>query len=219
MAGAGHDAAAPREVQRVRDMPAPRKNQSAAGGAIQWTFQWPYRGILAFLLWTRVRPWQLTAASPVLISLSGVFIISGDWFVAGWVLLAGGLCDVFDGSVARHRGEEKRSGAFMDSVIDRVADAIVFSSLFWTFAQRGDRLEAVLSLLTLIVSLSVSYVRAEAEAAGVRLTEGFFQRLERFLALMVALIIPGMMLPMLVLLATLGTVTVLQRAFLAVRGA
>jgi CDP-diacylglycerol--glycerol-3-phosphate 3-phosphatidyltransferase len=95
----------------------------------------------------------------------------------------------------------------------------VFSCLFWEFAERGDRLESVLALITLIVSLGVSYVRAEAEAAGVRLTEGLFQRLERFLALMVALLVPGMMLPMLVLLATLGTITVLQRAFLALRGA
>ena len=200
-------------------MPAPRKNESAAGGAIGYIFQWPYRGILAFLLWAQVRPWHLTVASPILVCLSGVLIITGDWFLAGWVLLAGGLCDVFDGSVARARGEVKRSGAFMDSVIDRVADAIVFSCLFWEFAERGDRLEAVLALITLIVSLGVSYVRAEAEAAGVRLTEGLFQRLERFLALMVALLVPGMMLPMLVLLATLGTLTVLQRAFLALRGA
>jgi CDP-diacylglycerol--glycerol-3-phosphate 3-phosphatidyltransferase len=219
MAGAGEGAAGPREAPRVRDMPAPRKNASATGGAIQWVFQWPYRGILAFVLWTRVKPWQLTAASPILICLSGVLIITGDWFLAGWVLLLGGLCDVFDGSVARHRGEVKRSGAFMDSMIDRVADAIVFGCLFWTFADRGDTLEAALALVTMIVSLSVSYVRAEAEAAGVRLTEGLFQRLERFLALMIALMIPGMMLPMLALLATLGTVTVLQRAFLAVRGA
>jgi CDP-diacylglycerol--glycerol-3-phosphate 3-phosphatidyltransferase len=219
MAGTGNEATAPREVQRVRDMPAPRKNASAAGGAMRWIFQWPYRGILAFLLWTRVKPWQLTAASPILICLSGVFIITGDWFVAGWVLLAGGLCDVFDGSVARHRGEVKRSGAFMDSLIDRVADAIVFSCLFWVFADRGDSLEAMLALVTLIVSLSVSYVRAEAEAAGVRLTEGLFQRLERFLALMIALLVPGMMLPMLVLLATLGSLTVLQRSFLALKGA
>jgi CDP-diacylglycerol---glycerol-3-phosphate 3-phosphatidyltransferase len=219
MTGRSQGAAAPREVQRVRDMPAPRRNESAAGGVMGWVFQWPYRGILAFLLWTRVKPWQLTVASPILICLSGVFIITGDWFVAGWVLLAGGLCDVFDGSVARHRGEVKRSGAFMDSLIDRVADAIVFACLFWVFADRGDELEASLALITLIVSLSVSYVRAEAEAAGVRLTEGLFQRLERFLALMIALLIPGMMLPMLILLATLGTLTVLQRAFLAVKGA
>ena len=44
----------PREVQRVRDMPAPRKSEGAAGGAAQRIFAWPYRAILAFLLWTGV---------------------------------------------------------------------------------------------------------------------------------------------------------------------
>ena len=106
-------------------------------------------------------------------------------------MILAGLADVFDGSVARQRGEEKRSGAFMDSVLDRVSDAILFSCLFWALAANGDGFEAALALVTLVVSLSVSHVRAEAEAVGVSLTEGFFQRLERFLALMVGLLIPG----------------------------
>jgi hypothetical protein len=67
--------------------------------------------------------------------------------------------------------------------------------------------------------VAVSHVRAEAEAAKVVLTEGLFQRLERVIALAVGLLIPGMMLPVLLLLAGLGTATVLQRSFLAVRGA
>ena len=79
---------------------------------------------------------------------------------------------MFDGSVARHRGEAKRSGAFMDSVLDRVADAILFSALFWVYASRGEEVPAILALVTLFVSLSVSYVRAEAEAAGVRAHRG-----------------------------------------------
>ena len=50
----------------------------------------------------------------------------------------------------------------------------------------------------------MSHVRAEAEAVGVSLTEGFFQRLERFLALMIGLLVPGAMLPVLIVLTVLG---------------
>jgi CDP-diacylglycerol---glycerol-3-phosphate 3-phosphatidyltransferase len=203
---------------RVRDMPAPRRNESAAGGALGWIFRWPYRGILAFLLWAHVKPWQLTAAAPFLVLLAGILIVTGDWFAAFWALLAGALCDVFDGSVARARGEAKRAGAFMDSVLDRVADAILFSALFWVYMSRGEEVPAILALVTLFVSLSVSYVRAEAEAAGVALTEGLFQRLERIVALLVGLAIPGAMVPMLALLALLGTVTLVQRMVTALRG-
>ena len=166
-------------------MPPPRKSEGAAGGAMQRIFAWPYRAALAFLLWTGIRPYQLTLLSLALNVIVGVLIITGDWLVAGVLLTVAGLSDVFDGSVARQRGEEKRSGAFMDSVLDRVSDAILFSCLFWALSANGDDLEAALALVTLVVSLSVSHVRAEAEAVGVSLTEGFFQRLERFLALLV----------------------------------
>jgi phosphatidylglycerophosphate synthase len=213
MTGAHRDA--PREVPRVRDMPAPRKNESAAGGAMQRAFAWPYRAILAFLLWTGIRPWQLTVLSLVFTVVCGVLIVTGQWLVAAFVLLAAGMCDVFDGSVARHRGVQKRSGAFMDSVLDRISDMVLFSCLFWVFADRGQGRWAALSLVTLVVSLSVSHVRAEAEAVGVSLTEGLFQRLERFLALLAGLVIPGAMGPVLVVLALLGGVTVLQRAWSA----
>lgn len=182
-------------------------------------FSWPYRAILAFLVWTGIRPWQLTLLSLVCTIVAGALIVTGAWFVAGLAVFAASLADVFDGSVARHRGEAKRSGAFMDSVLDRVSDMVLFSCLFWALAAAGDRAPAALALVTLVVSLSVSHVRAEAEAVGVTLTEGLFQRLERMIAMMFGLLIPGAMEPILVLLAVLGGITVAQRAFSALTGA
>jgi CDP-diacylglycerol--glycerol-3-phosphate 3-phosphatidyltransferase len=208
-----------REAPRVRDMPPPRRNESAAGGAVQRIFAWPYRGLLAFLIWTGVRPWQLTVLSLLLTVATGVLIVAGAWFAAGLVLLLASLCDVFDGSVARLRGEARRSGAFLDSVLDRVSDMVLFSCLFWVLATNGQRAEAALALVTLVVSLGVSQVRAEAEAAGVKLSDGVFQRLERMLAMMAGLLIPHAMLPVLVLLSALGALTVVQRVWVALRGA
>ena len=182
---------------------------------MQRLLAWPYRAILAFLLWTGVRPWQLTLLSPVFIVLAGWQIVAGNWLVAGLLLIVGSVLDVFDGSVARHRGEEGRSGAFMDSVLDRVSDMILFSCLVWNLAAYGQRTQAALALLTLIVSLGVSQIRAEAEAVGIELTEGLFQRLERMLALMIGLLVPAMMFPALIALAALGVFTVLQRGYTA----
>jgi len=208
-----------RETPRVRDMPAPRKTEGAAGGLAQRIFAWPYRGLLAFLLWTGVSPNQLTMLALAFNVVCGVLILTGAWAAAGLALIAGGICDVMDGSVARHRGQAGRSGAFMDSVVDRVADMILFGCLFWRLATTGQETAAALALVTLVVSIAVSHVRAEAEAASVVLTEGLFQRLERMIALAFGLLIPGLMTPVLVLLAVLGTATVLQRSYLAVRGA
>jgi CDP-diacylglycerol--glycerol-3-phosphate 3-phosphatidyltransferase len=214
-----HRPSTPREAPRIRDVPMPRRNESAAGGLIPRLFHWPYRAILAFLLWTGVRPWQLTLLSLAFTVVAGALIVVGEWLTAGIAVFFASLADVFDGSVARHRGEAKRSGAFMDSVLDRVSDMVLFSALFWALAADGRRVPAALALVTLVVSLSVSHVRAEAEAAGVTLTEGLFQRLERMVAMMVGLLIPGAMEPVLWLLAVLGGVTVAQRAFSALTGA
>ena len=72
-----------RDVPRARDMPPPRRNESAAGGAMQRVFSWPYRGILAFLVWTGIRPWQLTLLSLAFTIVAGAPIVTGAWFVGG----------------------------------------------------------------------------------------------------------------------------------------
>jgi len=180
-------------------------------------FGWPYKAILAGLYRTGIRPWQLTMLSLALNLSAGVLLVRGERFLPAALLVPAGLADVFDGSIARLRGQDKRSGAFMDSVLDRVADAAVFACLFWSLARQGDHLDAALALVTLIVTLMVSHLRAEAEAAGITLSEGLFQRLERYIVTILGLAIPGGLRPVLFLLAGLGTVTVLQRGWSAGR--
>lgn len=204
-----------RQTARVRDMPGPRRSKGLTGGPLGFVFAWPYRVILAGLYRAGVRPWQLTVASLVLNLAAGAVLLTGERVAAGVLLFLAGACDVFDGSVARLRGEEKRSGAFLDSVLDRIGDMVLFACLFWVESGNGRDLNAALSLATLVIALSVSHVRAEAEAAGVTLTEGFFQRLERYVAVIIGLIIPGALTPMLILLVVLGGVTVVQRVWSA----
>lgn len=206
-----------RHGARVRDMPGPRRTKGVAGPALRFLFSWPYRAILAGLYRIGVRPWQLTVASLVANGVVGGLLLSGRRVVPGIVLLLAGMCDVFDGGIARLRGEAKRSGAFLDSVLDRIGDMVLFACLFWDEAGQGHELEASLALVTLVIALGVSHVRAEAEAAGIALTEGFFQRLERYVAMILGLVIPGALLPMLALLVGLGGVTVAQRVWSALR--
>jgi len=198
-------------------MPAPRKTKGVFGPAMRFLFTWPYRIGLAGLYRVGVRPWQLTLASLATNVVVGWLLITGRRFLPGALLIPAGLFDIFDGAVARLRGEDRRSGAFLDSVLDRISDTVLFACLFWSEAQQEHRLTAALALVTLVTALFVSHVRAEAEAAGVSLTEGFFQRLERYVAMMIGLTVSGALLPMLLVLVLLGGVTVLQRGWSALR--
>ena len=116
------------------------------------------------------------------------------------------------------RGEDSSLGAFLDSTLDRVSDAIVFGCLFWSLAGQGRETQAALAIATLAISLAVSQIRAEGEALGVALSEGVVQRLERYVLMMVGLTAPGALLPVLAVLIALSGVTLLQRGWSAWRG-
>ena len=207
--GEGHGSDAP----KVRELPAPRRNESVIGPLFRWVFTWPYRVALAGLYRAGFRPWMLTTLSLLTNVVVGWLLITRPQhrFLPGILLLPAGLFDIFDGGVARMRGEESRWGAFLDSVMDRLSDAIVFGALYWSLLQTEERTTAALTLAALVVSLAVSHLRAEAEAHGLELSEGFFQRLERYVALMIGLTAPGFLLPIMAILVALGVATVIQR--------
>ncbi|MGA2680299.1 MAG: archaetidylinositol phosphate synthase [Candidatus Bathyarchaeia archaeon] len=135
-------------------------------------------------------------------------------------LLASGFCDTLDGIIARTFQQVTVFGGFFDSVLDRYADAIVFAAIiiaglcnpawgvFWG---------PVWALATLTGSFLVSYSRARAEAAGLKMESvGFAERAERMLILAAVSVIAFFWLPALgygvALLAVLSNFTVIQRA-------
>jgi CDP-diacylglycerol--glycerol-3-phosphate 3-phosphatidyltransferase len=192
-------------------MPAPRRNESFIGPLFRGIFAWPYRLALAGLYRAGIRAWQLTMASLVMNAVIGWLLITGRFFVSGLLLILAGVFDILDGGVARLRGEAGPAGAFLDSVVDRVADVILFGCLFWALEGRDRTLAAALTLSSLIVSLLVSYIRAEAESVGLTLAEGLMQRLERYVVLIIGLTVPGALVPVLFVLTGMGAVTAAQR--------
>jgi CDP-diacylglycerol--glycerol-3-phosphate 3-phosphatidyltransferase len=180
-------------------------------------FQWPYRFVLAGLARLGLRAWHLTVSSVVVAAGAGVLLFAELHLAAGLALGVAGVLDLFDGALARLRGEESRGGALLDSVMDRVADTIVYGSLFVSEGMRGAELSAGLALGALVAGLLVSHLRAEAEGLGVSMTEGMFQRPERVVVLFLGLVIPGALVPALALLTAMGAATVAQRLVTAWR--
>jgi CDP-diacylglycerol--glycerol-3-phosphate 3-phosphatidyltransferase len=165
-----------------------------------------------------LKAWQLTVLSLLTNVAVATLLLTGRRLVPGFLLLLAGALDIFDGGVARLRGEESRKGALLDAAIDRVSDGIVFGSIFLAeMAVHGNEVTAAMALAAMVVSLLVSHLRAEAEAAGLGMTEGTVQRLERYVGLILGLTIPGALLPVLIALTVLGIVTTVQRLLTARR--
>jgi len=142
----------------------------------------------------------------------GIVIALGYLTAAGVAFLLVSALDMFDGAVARATGTVRPFGAFLDSLLDRFAEAAVLAGLVYFYASLARPIEACLTTLALIGSFGVSYARARAEGLGLECNVGWFQRPERVVLLGAGLIINEyLLLPAIGALALLTFITVWQR--------
>ena len=92
------------------------------------------------------------------------------------------LFDMVDGAMARESGGGTRFGAVLDATCDRISDGAVFCGLAWWAAfSLGSRSLVVATLICLVTSQVISYIKARAEASGLRGDGGFIERPERLI--------------------------------------
>jgi len=131
------------------------------------------------------------------------------------LLLLSGYCDMLDGALARLCQKTTPFGGFLDSLLDRYADSAVYFGIIF-----GRLCTVPWGLAALIGSLLVSYSRARAEAAGIKMeTIGLAERAERIIIIAAATIaeifFAGIIEVGIILLAILTNLTVLQRSLYA----
>jgi phosphatidylglycerophosphate synthase len=138
----------------------------------------------------------------------------------GWLLSITALTDVIDGMVARRSNLTSQFGAFLDSTLDRVADAAVMGGLATFYALNPEHRSVpmmVVCLLGLTGAFLTSYTRARAEALGIEAKVGMLQRPERVVLLSVpqaffGLALGGWVLGLIIVVLTVTAwVTVVQR--------
>ncbi|OBF21973.1 phosphatidylinositol phosphate synthase [Mycobacterium sp. ACS4331] len=121
-----------------------------------------------------------------------LFPIGQLWWgaVAVWFFV---LADMLDGAMARERGYGTRFGAVLDATCDRIADGAVFCGLLWwaTFGLHSTPL-AVATMICLVTSQVISYVKARAEASGLRGDGGLIERPERLIIVLVGAGLSGL---------------------------
>ncbi|MEE9376968.1 MAG: CDP-alcohol phosphatidyltransferase family protein [Candidatus Lokiarchaeia archaeon] len=107
-----------------------------------------------------------------------------SWVIPAIIGIAGAM-DLFDGEVARRTNNETQSGAFLDSNLDRLSDAIFILGLIY-----GGLVSYILGYIILFLVIMISYIRSRAENEGVNMKGvGFMERAERILFLLFAIII------------------------------
>lgn len=143
-------------------------------------FAWLLQPVGHALRWSDVPAAALTTLSVALAAAAAVALATGRFALGGWLAIAGGLCDFFDGRVARARGESGPWGAALDSILDRYSDALLMTGLAWYWR---DTWLLAPALMGLSGALLVSYVRARSEAVGLSMRDGLMQRAERIACL------------------------------------
>lgn len=134
----------------------------------------------------------------------------------GIIIILSAYFDVLDGEVARIGGKKTMFGAFLDSTIDRVEDALYSLSLIYV------GINPLMVVALIVSSYLISYTRARAEALGVKMEGiGIVERAERVIMIAVALLISVISLLItqiiVITLIVLSIITVIQRVFYVYR--
>ena len=128
-----------------------------------------------------------------ILSLIGSFLIANGWLYKSlwlsWIVPAfvglAGTFDLLDGEVARRTGKVTPAGAYLDSNLDRLSDAILILSLIY-----GGLINFLLGYILLFLIIMISYSRSRAENEGVDMKGiGFMERAERMLFLIFTIIL------------------------------
>ncbi|HMH92833.1 MAG TPA: CDP-alcohol phosphatidyltransferase family protein [Streptosporangiaceae bacterium] len=175
---------------------------------------------------TPLTPNAITIIGTVGVAASALSLYpTGHLFVGTVICAVFVLFDMLDGALARVKGTSGPFGAFLDSTLDRVADAAIFGGLTFYFVLhghgRGDRVMAAVALFCLVSGALVSYAKARAQGLGLNADVGIAERPERMVIGLAAIGLSGLGVPFVLpvglwLLAAISAVTFGQRV-LAVR--
>jgi CDP-diacylglycerol--glycerol-3-phosphate 3-phosphatidyltransferase len=143
------------------------------------------RGIIATLIFLRVKPNHLTFLGFLTSMVVAYYYATGQFIWGGVALIVAGLFDMTDGLVARKLGAATQFGAFFDSIMDRYSDLIMYLGLIIYYG-RADRINYVVLIgIVMMGSVLTSYARARSECFIDKCKVGFLERPERIVLLLI----------------------------------
>ena len=175
-----------------------------------WATRYFSGPIARVLIALHISPNAITTAG-FFVSVGAACLLSeGEIVIGGIIMLAGAIMDMFDGAVARLTNKASTFGAFLDSVLDRLGEAVVLFGLLVYYVHEGNDGGAYLAFGVVVLSVMVSYSRARAEGLNVEGDVGFMGRPERIVVMGIGLLTNYPEYAMGVIIA-LSAVTIAQR--------
>jgi phosphatidylglycerophosphate synthase len=111
-------------------------------------------------------PNALTVIGFLIAVVAAVAAGAQAWLLAGFLVIFGGVFDLFDGALARATNRVSKAGAFMDSTFDRWGEGVVYVGIVWGTLDMGLSRPVILTALAMVAAFMVSYTRAKAESLG-----------------------------------------------------
>lgn len=149
---------------------------------------------------------------------AAVLIGTGSLLAGAVVLTTGSLLDAVDGALARATGVSSAFGSFLDSTLDRAAEAVLYVGVaaYYLGAAADPAGPVLLALVALAGSFMVSYTRARAEGIGLTASVGLAPRLERLVLIVAGIALAGIgfeggLIGALAIIAILAVATTVQR--------
>ena len=129
-------------------------------------------------------PNMVTVIGAVVTTAIAVVLIPAGFLF--WAAILSGLFaafDMIDGTMARLKGGASAFGATLDATCDRITDGALFAAIIWWLIYSYDAPKSlvVASLIVLVSSQVISYVKARGEASGLKLVGGLIERPERLI--------------------------------------
>ncbi|NDC45434.1 MAG: CDP-alcohol phosphatidyltransferase family protein, partial [Actinobacteria bacterium] len=113
---------------------------------------------------TGLSPDHLTLLGMLVAVAAAVSIGAGALQLGLFLVICSALPDLLDGALAKASNSASQRGAFFDSVVDRVTDALLFGGVAWFFATTKDPRLSLVPFAIMGVSMLISYERAKAES-------------------------------------------------------
>lgn len=172
-----------RSVYRKRERIKEVEERHASKFLNRWMREywiWLTEPVVDLFIFLKLTPNRITTVGVLISFLSGYFFAVGHLGLGGWLMIFSATFDMFDGSVARKTGQVTASGAYYDSVMDRVSEGAIFAGLAFLYRDNWGLFAALAALMG---SVMVSYSRARGDAAGMIYAGGSMQRPERIVYL------------------------------------